>query len=83
MTVRKLSVALDEDVAAAVAAAARRSGVSLSSWLNHAAENELAIEDGLQAVREWEAEHGALTPEELAAADAVLDRVMESGRRAG
>jgi hypothetical protein len=41
--------------------------------LNRAAENALAIEDGLAAVAEWEAEHGALTATELSAADAVLD----------
>jgi hypothetical protein len=33
----------------------------------------LAIEDGLAAVAEWEAEHGAFTAEEIAAADAILD----------
>jgi hypothetical protein len=71
--VKKLSVALDERVAEAAAASAERHGLSLSAWLNRAAQNALAVEDGLAAVAEWEAEHGALTPEELAAADAVLD----------
>jgi hypothetical protein len=73
MGVRKLSVALDERVADAAAASAERLGLSLSAWLNRAAENALAIEDGLAAVAEWEAEHGALTVEELGAADAALD----------
>lgn len=83
MAVKKLSVALEDTVAAQVARAAERAGVSVSAWLNHAAENELAIEAGLHAVREWEAEHGELTPEELAAADSLLDRVTATGRRAG
>jgi hypothetical protein len=48
-------------------------GLSLSAWLNRAAENALAVEDGIGAVAEWEAEHGALTAEELRAADATLD----------
>jgi hypothetical protein len=74
MSVRKLSVALDEQVAEAAAASAERHGLSLSAWLNRAAENALVVEDGLAAVAEWEAEHGALTAEELDAADAVLDR---------
>jgi len=74
MTVKKISIALDEHVAQAAAASAQRQGLSLSAWLTHAAENALAIEDGLAAVAEWEADHGALTPEELAAADAALDR---------
>jgi hypothetical protein len=41
--------------------------------LNDAAANALAIERGLDAVREWEAEHGAFTADELAEADRVLD----------
>jgi hypothetical protein len=82
MAVKKLSVALDDTVAREVALAADRAGVSVSAWLNHAAENELAIEAGLDAVREWEAEHGELTAEELAAADKLLDRVLHDARRA-
>jgi hypothetical protein len=80
MGVRKLSVALDEQVADAAAASAERLGLSLSAWLNRAAENALLIEDGLVAVAEWEAEHGALTAEELRAADAALDGATESAR---
>lgn len=82
MAVRKLSIALDESVAQGVAQAADRSGVSVSAWLNHAAENELATERGLDAVREWEADHGALTDAELAAADKLLDRVVDVASRA-
>jgi len=82
MVVRKLSVALDESVADAAGRAADRTGLSLSAWLNQAAERELAIDAGLGAVREWEAEQGVLTAEELAAADALLDRTARSPRRA-
>ncbi len=80
MSVRKLSVALNAEVARAAAESAERGGLSLSAWLDRAAREALAIEDGLRAVAEWEARHGALTTEELAAADAVLDRA-EAGRR--
>lgn len=73
MGVKKLSIALDERVADAAAASAERHGLSLSGWLNRAAQSALAVEDGLAAVAEWEAEHGAFTAEEIAAADAVLD----------
>ena len=82
MAVRKLSVALDESVADGVAQAAARAGVSVSAWLNHAAEHELAIEAGLDAVREWEADHGALTADELAEADSLLDRLLGATPRA-
>jgi predicted HicB family RNase H-like nuclease len=43
MGVRKLSVALDDGVAQAAAASAERQGLSLSAWLNRAAERALAI----------------------------------------
>ncbi len=73
MPVRKLSVALDESVAVEAANAAERHGVSLSAWLNAAAERALVVEAGLAGVAEWESEHGALTADELAWADTVLD----------
>jgi hypothetical protein len=72
MSVRKISIALEEETAQAASEAAARTGVSLSSWLNQAAERALRIEAGLRGVQEWEAENGALTPSELAAADRFL-----------
>ncbi len=73
MSAQKLSVALEEPVAAAAKLAAQRRGISLSAWLNEASRSALTVEDGLIAVAEWEAEHGALSAEALAAADAMLD----------
>ncbi len=72
MAVKKLSVSLDESVAERAASAAASHGVSLSAWLNAAAERAIRIEDGLAAVREWEAENGELSAEELAWADKVI-----------
>lgn len=80
MPVRKLSVALDESIAASASRAAQTAGVSLSAWLSRAAEHELALERGRLAVAAWEQEHGALTEDELRKADAVLDRLL--GKRA-
>jgi hypothetical protein len=74
MTVKKLSVAFDPIVAERAAAAAEREGLSLSAWINAAAERALRIEDGLAAVAEYESEHGTLTDEQLAQADEVLDQ---------
>ena len=73
MSARKLSIALEESVAARAAEAARHHGVSLSAWLNAAAARALVLEAGLDAVRDWESEHGELTADELAWADGVLD----------
>ena len=51
MVVRKLSVALEESLAARATVAARRSGVSLSAWVNAAAELALAREAGFFGCR--------------------------------
>ncbi|WP_419922016.1 hypothetical protein [Candidatus Poriferisodalis sp.] len=78
MAVRKLSVALDESVAERAASAAATHGVSLSAWLNAAAERALRVEQGLAAVREWEQEHGELSPEALTWAEQVIASVKSS-----
>lgn len=76
MPVTKLSVALDAQVAASASRAARSAGVSLSSWLSRAAEHELSLERGREAVAEWEREHGAFDPHELRDADELLDLLL-------
>ena len=82
MAVKKISVALDPDVADAAATVAEAAGQSLSSWLNDAARQHLRVQQGLAAVREWEQEHGTLTDEERAAAQATLDALSSRpGRR--
>lgn len=53
--------------------------MSVSAWLNAAAEQALRVEAGLAAVRGWEAEFGVFTADELAWADAVLDGVNADG----
>ena len=74
MAVKKLSVALDETVAREAAFAAEKKGLSLSAWLNAAAERALLIEGGLAAMAEWEAEDGPPAAEDVAWADSVLKR---------
>jgi hypothetical protein len=61
----KLAITVDQDVHARVARAAREDKVSVSAWMTDAARRALRIRDGLAAVAEWEARHGALTDEEL------------------
>ena len=64
----KLAIPVDPDVHAQVIAAAEADGLSVSAWMTAAARRELRLRDGLAAVAEWEAEHGALTGEEVEAA---------------
>ena len=64
----KLAITVDPDVHAQVVAAADEEGTSVSAWMTNAARRALLVRDGLRAVAEWEAEHGALSDAELAAA---------------
>lgn len=72
MKVDKLSVSFDSDLGDAVRDAARREGSGLSRWLADAAISKLRNEALAEFLDEWQAEHGALTSEELAAAAAEL-----------
>jgi len=49
--------------------AAEAEGVTVSAWITRAAEDRLAISEGLALVEAWEAEHGAFTVDEMALAD--------------
>ncbi len=68
----KLSVSFDPNLGDAVRAAAKRSGRGLSGWLAEAAAARLRSEALADFLDSWEAEHGALTAEELAQATAEL-----------
>jgi hypothetical protein len=79
MGVVKRSVSLDPEVAAAAEEAAAEDGVSFSAWLSEAAEQRLRVRQGLRGVAEWEAGAGALSAEERAAGEALLDRLLSGG----
>lgn len=72
MATRKVTITLDEDLVEDMARTARETGVPLSRMIASAAEREMRRRIGLAAVAEWEAEHGAFTPGELAAARAEM-----------
>jgi hypothetical protein len=61
----KLAITVDPDVHRQVLDAAAAQGVSVSAWMTAAARRALRREDGLAAVREWEAQHGRLTDDEM------------------
>ena len=70
----KKSLSFPAEVWAAAEAEAAAQHTTLSAFVVEAVEHHAAIRAGQRAVREWEREHGALTAEELADADAILDR---------
>ena len=77
----KLAITVDPDVHEQVLAAAAREGLSVSAWMTDAARRMLVIRDGLLAVAEWEAEHGAFSPAELEAARLRVDDEIVSAHR--
>jgi hypothetical protein len=70
----KLAITVDRDVHAKILSAAEAEGSSISAWITSAARQALRVREGLAAVAEWEAKHGALTEVELEAARQRLTR---------
>jgi Arc/MetJ-type ribon-helix-helix transcriptional regulator len=62
----KITISLPEEVAEQVRAAADKEHVSVSAWLSEAAEQWARVQAARELVHEYEAEHGAFTPEENA-----------------
>ena len=77
----KLAVTVPSDVHAKLLDAAEAEGTSVSAWITAAARRALLVRDGLAAVAEWEAEHGALTRAELEAARSRLRRSRARRKR--
>jgi hypothetical protein len=89
VTTRNFAVSFPADLHARANQAARADGLSLSGWLAQAAEHELQesahIADGLAAIAEIEAEHGAIAPslDDRAWAAEVLASATGEHRLAG
>jgi predicted transcriptional regulator len=77
----KRSISLPSDVFADLEREARIEGSTVSAVITKALDSWLRRQRGLQAVDQWEAEHGPFTAEELAAADAELDRAFAEAAR--
>jgi metal-responsive CopG/Arc/MetJ family transcriptional regulator len=72
MAAKKVTISLPEELVEALGEAAREDGVPLSRLVASAAEGELRRRAGRHLVAEWQADHGAFTAEELAAARAEM-----------
>jgi hypothetical protein len=78
----RLSISVDEELALAVRASARRQGGSVSAWMASAAEQQIRNECLGLALETWQAEHGAFTQAELDAADQSLGFQPEQQEKA-
>ena len=74
---KKRSISIPPELDAEIAAAAQATGMSYSAWVAHVARKEFIIRAGLDAVSQYEAEHGRFTPDEIAEADAWAARVTQ------
>jgi hypothetical protein len=74
---KKRSISIPPELDAEIAAAAEAAGMSYSAWVAEAARKEFTIRAGLEAVSQYEAEHGAFTPAEIAEADEWAARVVQ------
>jgi hypothetical protein len=72
---KKRSISIPPELDAEIAAA-EASGMSYTAWVAQTARKEFTIRAGLEAVGQYEAEHGAFTPAEIAEADEWAARVI-------
>lgn len=79
MTRVKRSISLPGDLAEQIEAAAAAEGTSVSAWLAQSAAHRLRMEAGRRALAEWEAEHGALSQDELAEGQARAAALLGLG----
>lgn len=81
VSVDRFSITLPSELGSAVRAAAEAESRTISAWLASAVTAELrrrALDEALVA---WQAQHGELMPEELAAAAETLANAPRTGRR--
>jgi hypothetical protein len=72
---KKRSISIPPELDAEIAAAAQDAGMSYSAWIAQTARKEFIIRAGLEAVNQYEAEHGSFTPDEIAEADEWAARI--------
>jgi hypothetical protein len=65
VAVERLTVSLDEELAASVRDAAQADQMNVSAWLADAARSHLVARGLGDVVSEWERVHGAFTDDEL------------------
>lgn len=75
MATRKITITLPEETLAALRASAAAAGLPLSTYLAKVTEHHARIQDGLAALREWDAVSGPVSAEALEWADREIARV--------
>jgi len=73
MAVERVTISLEAELAETVREAAEADAQNLSAWLADAARRRLVSRGLRDVLAEWEAEHGAFSEDELAAARARIE----------
>jgi len=81
MTTKKVTVTIPEEILAEASELAKDAGLPFSTWLSQTVAHQVRIHRGLEAMREWEDEHGPLTDSEVAWAEAQLAEADAATRR--
>jgi hypothetical protein len=55
---KKVTITIPEETHAKASALAKKAGLPFSTWLTRTAEHEVRVQEGLQAMREWDEEVG-------------------------
>jgi hypothetical protein len=74
---KKRSISIPPELDAEIAAAAQDAGMSYSAWIAQTVRKEFTIQAGLEAVSQYEAEHGPFSPDEIAKADEWAARITQ------
>jgi hypothetical protein len=55
---KKVTITIPEETHAKASALAKKAGLPFSTWLAETAEHEVRVQEGLEAMREWDEEVG-------------------------
>lgn len=80
---KKRSISMPPELDELIERAATQAGMSYSGWLAATARKEFIIQRGMNAVAEFEREHGAFTTDELDEADRWADGAVTRAKRSG
>jgi len=75
---KKRSISIPPELDAEIASAAQSAGMTYSAWIAQTARKEFTIRAGLEAVSQFESEHGPFSPDEIAKADDWAARISQS-----
>ncbi len=75
---KKRSISIPPELDAEIASAAQSAGMTYSAWIAQTARKEFTIRAGLEAVSQFEDEHGPFSPDEIAEAEEWAARISQS-----